>query len=502
MKTHARRGEAGFSFVELLVTIIIAGIAFAAMVPLFVQAAATRLGGQHAQPSRSTSPRTSSRRSGTLDYDEIRADAADQTSVPNLYNPGFAGGVFGPEVQTQVGSSFKTFTVEYAVTEVRPTGSTSNAVAYKEVVVTVSWTGKGAASSRRVALRTNIDRQDSGPQITNLAVTPLTSDVVHEGSYILTSALTTTPVTLTATIAPADRTRVGRVEFRVDGVSGVGTFAQTVGFDSSNAQHVNGEFTWVWDAPRNIADGTYTFSAIAYSGALLITPTPPPSPSPSMGIVSGQPGNVWQVMYPLDAGAPGAVALSRVEGAGAVGLSWTAPTDTDIQRLDIYRRETGGEWPADPLHSADPALRYYIDESVVNGTSYDYRVQAVDDFELHGPFSNEVSAQPHLPSTDDDTTAPTTPTALEVAAQGPDVRLLWTAASDPAGPPGQPVSGIWAYRVYRDGAPIATVGAAQTSYIDHARMVEARHSTASLHWTAHSTRRRRAGASPPPPAIP
>ena len=38
MKTHARRGEAGFSFVELLVTIIIAGIAFAAMVPLFVQA--------------------------------------------------------------------------------------------------------------------------------------------------------------------------------------------------------------------------------------------------------------------------------------------------------------------------------------------------------------------------------------------------------------------------------------------------------------------------------
>ena len=35
---RARRGARGFSFVELLVTIIIAGIAFAAMVPLFVQA--------------------------------------------------------------------------------------------------------------------------------------------------------------------------------------------------------------------------------------------------------------------------------------------------------------------------------------------------------------------------------------------------------------------------------------------------------------------------------
>ena len=32
------RARAGFSFVELLVTIIIAGIAFAAMVPFFVQA--------------------------------------------------------------------------------------------------------------------------------------------------------------------------------------------------------------------------------------------------------------------------------------------------------------------------------------------------------------------------------------------------------------------------------------------------------------------------------
>src|SRR5674476_559332 len=35
---RARHGARGFSFVELLVTIIIAAIAFAAMVPVFVQA--------------------------------------------------------------------------------------------------------------------------------------------------------------------------------------------------------------------------------------------------------------------------------------------------------------------------------------------------------------------------------------------------------------------------------------------------------------------------------
>ena len=38
MSTHARRGEAGFSFVELLITIVIAAIAFAAIVPVFVSA--------------------------------------------------------------------------------------------------------------------------------------------------------------------------------------------------------------------------------------------------------------------------------------------------------------------------------------------------------------------------------------------------------------------------------------------------------------------------------
>ena len=54
--------EAGFSFVELLVTIIIAGIAFAALVPVFVGAQQTASGSSSAT-RRWAWPRTSSRRS-------------------------------------------------------------------------------------------------------------------------------------------------------------------------------------------------------------------------------------------------------------------------------------------------------------------------------------------------------------------------------------------------------------------------------------------------------
>ena len=79
MSRHFRKAcarGAGFSFVELLVTIIIAGIAFAAMVPCSCRRPAEELGG-HCCVSRSpTSPRRSSRRSASWTTARSRPTAA------------------------------------------------------------------------------------------------------------------------------------------------------------------------------------------------------------------------------------------------------------------------------------------------------------------------------------------------------------------------------------------------------------------------------------------
>ena len=80
--------EAGLSFVELLVTIIIAGIAFAAMVPVFVQAAQTKWEACTATPG-----------DGLVQLDWIRPTAGDldhyeiyrTTNVDVNGEPVFAG---------------------------------------------------------------------------------------------------------------------------------------------------------------------------------------------------------------------------------------------------------------------------------------------------------------------------------------------------------------------------------------------------------------------------
>ena len=71
--------EAGFSFVELLVTIIIAGIAFAAMVPVFVGAQQAASGEQHAQRGAAAGP-------GQAREDpraRLRPDRSGRTSTDN-----------------------------------------------------------------------------------------------------------------------------------------------------------------------------------------------------------------------------------------------------------------------------------------------------------------------------------------------------------------------------------------------------------------------------------
>ena len=84
MSRHFRRAcerGAGFSFVELLVTIIIAGIAFAAMVPVFVGAQQAASGDLMRNAALQLAQDKLEKVRG-LDYDLIEPDGADQQHHP------------------------------------------------------------------------------------------------------------------------------------------------------------------------------------------------------------------------------------------------------------------------------------------------------------------------------------------------------------------------------------------------------------------------------------
>ncbi len=122
-----RSSSAGFSLVELLVTIVLAGIVFAALVPVFVSAQKAS-SGDRARNVANNIAQDRIEKIRLLAFDQIVNDAS------HLQSGTFAGGQFGSTF-TPAGSA-KPYSVVYSVENVPSTG----AVNYKRVSVTVSWT--------------------------------------------------------------------------------------------------------------------------------------------------------------------------------------------------------------------------------------------------------------------------------------------------------------------------------------------------------------------------
>jgi prepilin-type N-terminal cleavage/methylation domain-containing protein len=131
MRSGARRGARGFSMVELLVTMVLAGIIFAAMVPLFVNAMKRTSGDRE----RITATSIAQDR-----IEKIRLLAANghysdiSSASAYLPSPTFNNGQFGPSAT--VGGTV--YTITYAVT---------SATNYKGVDVSVQWPTSGNPAS-------------------------------------------------------------------------------------------------------------------------------------------------------------------------------------------------------------------------------------------------------------------------------------------------------------------------------------------------------------------
>jgi fibronectin type 3 domain-containing protein len=149
-------------------------------------------------------------------------------------------------------------------------------------------------------------------------------------------------------------------------------------------------------------------------------------------------------------------------GNGSVVLSWAVPVSdggSPITGYDVYRGTSPGGESATPV-ATNVATTGFTDTGVVNGTTYYYRVAAVNGVGV-SPQSGEASATPKQPAT-----APSAPQGLAATGGNGSVKLSWSAPSTDGG---SPVTGYDVYRGTSPGGesatPVAT-SVAGTSYTD------------------------------------
>jgi type II secretory pathway pseudopilin PulG len=437
MSRHLRQAcdhGAGFTFVELLVTIIIAGIAFAALVPVFVSAQRVASGEQQRNAALGLAQDKLEKVRG-LDYDMITQSGLTNNTIPN--------GQFGTTVTWATGGGgTRDYTVVYEV-DLLPVGSINGNESYKQVTITVSWTGN-PKPVKPVVLSTMVSKQYAGPQIVRFAVGPDSIMQEANGSWSIVSG----PVVMDAYIAPEDILSMnqaaalanrGYVEFTVSPLNGTSLASQKVTVPVSSLE--KGHYTFEWDNSE-ATDGVYIFQAVAVAGF--------------GSRAQGMPVSI-ALNYTNHAPQPPTSLTVTSVGDGVVNLGWVRPATGDIDHYQVWRSVDNVTF----AKLADAPTESYMDLAVSNGTTYYYKVKSVDTDGLVGPPAAAVSATPSVPK---DTVAPSSPaplTATAVALQ-PTVHLTWTASVDG----GTPTSGLAGYVIERGSSAAGPWTVLQSAYGD------------------------------------
>jgi type II secretory pathway pseudopilin PulG len=407
-----RPGAAGFSFVELLVSIVIAGIAFAALVPVFVGAQQKASGDQM--------------RNIALNIAQSRVEKARALSYNQI------AGYDTTQTVTSGSGATKDFTVRCVVSEVG-----SGLTAYKKVEIDVFWAAP-PAPVKHVRLTTMVSKQYAGPQISNLLLSPVNTQ----------GQVTGKPVVMTVTISTADITSMavngalkGKVIFYVfSAVNGTQIATYTVNTGEAG-NTTPGTYTASWDAASAV-DGDYSFRAQAFNNASATTPDP---------------GNVWQRTATLltNGTPPKVIGLAATPGDGRVTLNWTATTATDLDHYEVWMGTTpGGETN---LGVSGLTSNSYIKTGLTNDDDYYFKVVAVDTDGNRSPGSDEASCSPtSMPGVN----RPSTPGAFAASPSLKTSELSWTASTQDG------TSILGGYYIYRDGAQFASVAAGTTTWSD------------------------------------
>ena len=149
--------------------------------------------------------------------------------------------------------------------------------------------------------------------------------------------------------------------------------------------------------------------------------------------------------------------LTATAGSGSVTLAWAAPASDGgaaITGYNIYRGTSPGSESATPI-AANVSAAGFTDSGLVNGTTYYYKVAAVNSAGTSGQ-SNEAFATPQLVQA----SVPSAPQGLTAAGGNGSVQLSWSA---PATDGGSAITGYDVYRGTSAGGESATPVAANVT---------------------------------------
>lgn len=431
---RARHDVRGFSFIELLVTIIIAGIAFAAIVPLFVMAESKNVD-DNFRTSALTLAQDKLERVRQLDYTQIVADKANPTTVPNLYNgsSSFSGGQFGSTWAMQGGGSSRTLYIDYVVTPY-PATATGIQAQYKEVQVTVTWDAPPVV--KPVVLKTIVYKQYAGPTLLSLSTQP----EANELGIIPGVGSDNNPgvVTLRAVVDQGWINQTAKVQFSVALYGGATVASGFVKLNDAGDKG-GGVFEWLWDA-TTAANGVYDLKATAISSSASSAPG-----------FAGNTTHIYPRLAKVVVPDPPA-GLTATNGNGFVKLTWN-PSGGDLLRYEVYKSVTlsSGPWEPVPWPAPENTFATYTDNAVTNGESYWYAVKTVTTTPLTSNLSAAVQGLPKV--ADSDSLAPSAPAWISCAALTgtQTIQLAWQASTDYGAPP----TGVGGYWIWRSADQVA-----------------------------------------------
>ena len=197
--SHKRRGNGGFSLVELLVTVVLAGIIFLAMVPLFVSVL---------KKSSTDTRRVVATNLAQARVDRVKMLAYADITPANLNSATFAAGQFNPSFTPAKGG------LPYTITTTVTTPTPTAAPPYKTVVVTVSRSGDAYSTTVSTNVMNPIQITSTSTSGTGDPTGPFSITAAFKSSAEVTSggvvvvryamnSATPTPVpTATVTISP------------------------------------------------------------------------------------------------------------------------------------------------------------------------------------------------------------------------------------------------------------------------------------------------------------